>query len=85
MSVTYIREIGSNWRYEVNEEPRKFWMVIRGDEEGSLTSKRHYLYEDAINEAARLCRKEGKPFYVLETTRRAAPTVIETPIYWKKL
>jgi hypothetical protein len=62
----------------------KFWMVIRGDGEGSATSaKRHYSFVDARNEAERLARKEGVPFYVLEAIGRCEVATPVPPVNWK--
>jgi len=58
----------------------KFWMVIR--ETGSTSDRRHNTHEEAKAEAARLCRKEHRPFFVLEAVE--AVDVAEVPLKWEE-
>jgi hypothetical protein len=62
-------------------------MVIRGDGEGSMTCggavKRHANFIDARDEAARLARKEGVPFYVLEAIGRCEVVTPVPPVKWE--
>lgn len=48
-------------------ETTKFWMVIKGLGQGAnVCVFRHETLAEAEEEAARLCRKTGEAFYVLE-------------------
>jgi hypothetical protein len=47
------------------ENYEKFWAVWRKNG-GSTPTARHQSKQGAIDEASRLCRKEGEQYYVLE-------------------
>jgi hypothetical protein len=64
---------------------RKFWMIIRADEStGENVTHQHYDFLEAEKEAERLCRKEGKPFYVLEMIGRVEPGLPFPPVSWER-
>ncbi len=51
-------------------EVTKFWMVIKGLGQGAnVCVQRHETLTDAEEEAARLCRKTGEAFYILEAVQ----------------
>lgn len=56
----------------------KFWMVIGHD--SPSTSVRHYIKEEAENEAERLVKKENKPFILLEAME--CSEVVEIKVIW---
>jgi hypothetical protein len=43
----------------------KFWMVFA--EGGQAPNKQHFVEADAVSEAHRLAKKNGRPAYVLES------------------
>jgi len=51
----------------------KFWMVIR--EGNHSTSREHETRELAIEEAKRLCKKEGDKFFILEAVAAVFPEI----------
>lgn len=50
---------------------KKFWMVLK--EGTSLSSRMHETKGAAIEEAKRLCKKDGNRFYVLEAVTVVFP------------
>lgn len=54
----------------------KYWMVHNHTK--GAPNLAHECKEDAIDEATRLCRKENRPFAVLETVLFVKPS--ETPV-----
>lgn len=61
----------------------KFWMVVKGDSPNNFgTVVRHATFEEAQKEAERLCRREGTPFYVLESIARVHAVVLVSPVEW---
>jgi len=57
-----------------------FFMVI--GENSPSTSKRHKTVIEAGKEAARLCKKEKQPFFLLQTINYC--TVKPEPVEWHK-
>jgi hypothetical protein len=55
----------------------KFWMVLREHGQSSPT-KQHQDKTSAIEEAARLCRKEKESYYILEVV--GIVELVEAPV-----
>ena len=60
---------------------RKFWMVI--GLKSTQTSKRHYTYPEAFNEAERLVKQTGEIFILLEAMEYCGPK--EILVEWQDL
>jgi len=58
----------------------KFYFVVR-DCHYTEVSKRHETETEALAEAERLCKKERKPFIVLEAKINVS---LETPVVFEK-
>ena len=56
---------------------KTFWMVVKkpmkGQNNKSYTSYRHYTKKSALKEAKRLSNLLGRPFLVLQTVERIDP------------
>jgi hypothetical protein len=65
------------------EDFNLFWMVMRdmGDGHAVSATKRHPAMFLAFHEAERLCRKERKPFLILQAVARCEAG--EPPINWQ--
>lgn len=60
---------------------RKFWMVI--GLKSPQTSKRHYVYSEAIAEVERLVKHTNEAFYLLEAREYCRPK--EILVEWQDL
>jgi len=62
---------------------KKFYMIVK-DAANASTFVRHFDFGEAVDEAERLCRKEGVSFYILEAKTKVLPPT-HPPLVWTDL